>query len=102
MKRTFILRIAAVCLLLVLQCGQGQIVERTPVATEHAAAAIAETAFLKATNHKITNYSVHARQHTAERWYFQIEGEGAFARPGYHWTVSVDHATGKTEILSGE
>jgi hypothetical protein len=97
-----LLRSMTLCLLLGLQCCGPATAIATPVTTEHSAAAIAEAAFLKDTKHEITDYSVHAGKHTRTEWYFFIDGEGEFLRPGYHWIVIVDRETGNTKILYGE
>jgi hypothetical protein len=88
--------------LLLLEPCRSAGVDKQPVTSEHAAAAIAEAAFLESTGHEVTSYSIHARKHTAKYWWFQIEGKDQFDKPGYHWTVSVDRATGKTKVLSGQ
>ena len=95
-------RVSLICLLLLIESCRAGSTNDVPVTNEHAAAAEAEAAFLATTGHTVTEYSIRARQHTSSQWYFQIEGTGKFARPGYHWTVSVDRETGKTKVLSGQ
>jgi len=100
--RVAVISIASLFLVLVLVACNGDREGNAAVTNEHAAAKIAEAAFLKATNHEITDYSIRAREHTAQQWRFQIEGRGRFERPGYHWSVSVDRVSGNTAVLVGQ
>lgn len=70
--------------------------------TEVTAKKSAEQAFLQITNHEVTKYSIRPLQHTDARWRFLVEGTKEFARPGYHWIVEVDKASGATSVQSGE
>ena len=65
------------------------------------ASAIAEAAFLKHTKHAIGDYSVHPGKHTPTEWHFLVSGEKSCLRPGNHWDVSVNRATGGTTIVDG-
>jgi hypothetical protein len=94
-------RLVMLCLLLGLQCSNAATAIAEPVTNERSAAAIAEAAFLKDTKHEITDYSLHPGKHTRTEWYFFIDGEGKFLRPGNHWIVSVDRKTGSTKIVYG-
>ena len=69
---------------------------------EGAAKKVAEESFITDTGGKITDYSIHALQHTPAQWRFLVEGKGQFARPGYNWLVTVDRQTGKPKVQAGE
>jgi hypothetical protein len=69
---------------------------------ESTASMIAEKAFLDKTKHEITHYSIQPLRHTDAEWRFLFQGTEEFARPGYHWLVTVDKTTGKTSVQSGE
>jgi len=76
-----------------------------PIATECAAAAVAETAFLEETRHRYTTYMITAiaAEHTPSTWTFLIvlgDKENP-PPPGGHYLISVDRATGKTEVTPG-
>ena len=101
MKLLAILRRATLCLLLNLQIDVVARAIDAPIASEQAAAAIAEAAFLKHTKHEIKDYSIHAGKHTDTEWLFYITGEKTFLRPGYHWFVTVNKKTGDTKVEDG-
>jgi hypothetical protein len=71
-------------------------------AQESVASKIAEKAFLDQTKHEITHYSIRPLRHTGAEWHFLVQGTEEFARPGYHWFVTVDKTTGKASVVSGE
>jgi hypothetical protein len=103
MRDTF--RTLLACLLLTLSCWsvfglRAQSVESA--SQESLASKIAEKAFLDRTKHKITYYSIKPLRHTEAEWHFLVQGTEEFARPGYHWFVTVDKTTGKTSVESGE
>jgi hypothetical protein len=74
----------------------------SPIVSEKAAHQIAEKAFLDATMSQVTTYSIQPLGHTLAKWRFVIQGTGDFSRPGYHWLVEIDKATGHSTIKSGE
>jgi hypothetical protein len=63
---------------------------------------LAELAFLEDTKHQIPAYSVEPLQETPSSWSFLVQGNGTFARPGYHWNVEIDKGTGAARVISGE
>jgi hypothetical protein len=67
------------------------------------AAAIAEEAFLSATQHQITLYTISWRGKSTPQWQFYFEqGDEVHPGPdGSHWFVHVDRATGKVQIVPG-
>jgi hypothetical protein len=75
-----------------------------PVVRECVAAAIAERAFLEATKHEITQYSIFSLKHTPTRWYFNILlGNKAHPAPeGGHYLVAVARTSGKADVRPGE
>jgi hypothetical protein len=75
----------------------------TPITRRCVAAAIAEDAFLKATQHQINPYMISWHGKSAPQWQFYIEqGDDAHPGPdGSHWFVHVDRATGKVEVVPG-
>jgi hypothetical protein len=101
MKLFAIICLVPLCFLLNLQLPVVARATDAPIATEQAAAAIAEAAFLKHTKHRIKDYSVHAGKHTSTEWLFFIDGEKTFLRPGYQWIVTVNRKTGGAEVTDG-
>jgi len=74
-----------------------------PITRRCVAAAIAEEAFLRATEHQIRPYLITSLGPLASRWRFVIE-EGDETHPGpqgAHWFVYVDRLSGKVEIEAG-
>jgi len=63
---------------------------------------IAVAAFKKSTSNEITHYSVELVHEDSEVWKFLIEGTGEYARPGFHWAVTVYRGGGSTKVLRGE
>jgi hypothetical protein len=74
-----------------------------PITSVCVAAAIAEEAFLKATQHKIESYMIYVYRTSGQRWMLLIEqGDDTHPGPdGSHWFVYVDRASGATEIDAG-
>lgn len=70
--------------------------------TEKQAVVAAEAAFIKETEGSVKQYSVTLSSETPAEWLYLIEGQSAFARPGYHWIVRVDKQTLNAEVSSGE
>jgi hypothetical protein len=75
-----------------------------PVVRECVAAAIAERAFLAATKHEITQYSIFSLKHTPTHWYFNIllGNETHLAPEAGHYMIAVARASGKTDVRPGE
>ena len=75
-----------------------------PVTRECVAAAIAEDAFLKVTQHKIDRYMISVfRPSSAQRWALIIEqGDETHPGPdGSHWFVFVVRSSGAAEVVAG-
>jgi hypothetical protein len=76
----------------------------TPITSACVAAAIAEEAFLKATQHKISRYMIFLHEGpSGQRWSLVIE-EGDESHPGpdgSHWFVHVDRSSGMAEVVAG-
>jgi hypothetical protein len=76
-----------------------------PITMECVAAAIAEDAFLRVTEHKIDHYMISVfRPSSSQRWALVIEQGDAATNPGptgSHWFVFVDRSSGATEVVSG-
>lgn len=72
------------------------------VKSETQARRIATKEFEKFTRAKIKKVSVEKFEETTEQWTFRFVGKDEFARPGFHWHVTVDKKTGKAETISGE
>ena len=73
-----------------------------PYPAESHAEKIAVGAFHAYTRGAITQYTITRGPHTAEEWRFFFQGVGPFARPGYHWWVSVRQGTEETHVEAGE
>jgi len=74
-----------------------------PITRRCVAAAVAEGAFLRATEHKINLYMITSLGPSEGRWRFVFE-EGDDTHPGAdgsHWFVYVDCVSGKVEIEAG-
>jgi hypothetical protein len=78
-------------------------VQRLPIVSECAAAAIAERAFLEATHNEEKKYLIFPMDHEAARWYFMIVigDKQNPPPPGGHFMISVERSTGKTEVTPG-
>lgn len=75
-----------------------------PITSACVAAAIAEEAFLKATQqHRIETYMIYVYKPSGQRWMLLIEqGDETHPGPdGSHWFIYVDRASGATEIDPG-
>jgi hypothetical protein len=74
-----------------------------PIERECVAAAIAEAAFLKATQHKISRYFISSLHPSALRWkIWIIEGDETHpGADGAFWQVYVERSSGKVEIVPG-
>ena len=70
--------------------------------TAERAHALAEEAFLKYTERKITAYSIKDVSDGGTEWEFFVQGTKQFARPGYHWLVKVDRESGAASVEAGE
>ena len=80
---------------------------RTPTPISHSldarqAERIAIDTFLKYTAHKVKTYSVKEVTESATEWKFFIQGTKRFARPGYHWLVTVNSKSGAAAVMAGE
>ena len=89
------------CLLLSVQCYGAVPPTTTQLKSERSAARIAKDAFLKKTEYKITEYSMHPCKHTSKEWCFSFQGEKHFLGPGNHWLVTVDRSTGEIKVDEG-
>ena len=79
-------------------------VSRTPpIKRECVAAAIAEAAFLKETQHKVSRYIISSLHPATDRWkIWIIEGdEDHPGADGAFWQVYVERSSGKIEIVPG-
>jgi hypothetical protein len=66
------------------------------------AAEIASKAFKKTTRVDIKKVSVTIGEEAEEYWVFLFMGKEDYARPGFHWLVKVNKATGKADVIPGE
>jgi hypothetical protein len=75
----------------------------TPITSACVAAAIAEDAFLNATQHKIDRYMIFVLGSSGQRWKLVIEqGDETHPGPdGSHWFVYVDRLSGAIEVVAG-
>jgi hypothetical protein len=63
---------------------------------------IARAAFKRSTEKEIIDYSVELVRVDSDAWRFLVKGEGEYARPGFHWLVSVSRLDGSVTIVPGE
>jgi len=85
-----------------IQSAGGLSARPIKVASECAAAAIAEAKFLEFTKHQVRNYRIFPMEHSAAKWSFMIQGlKNKLPDVGYHWMVTVDRATAKAELTPG-
>jgi hypothetical protein len=63
---------------------------------------IARQAFLAHTESTVKSYDIKLLEKNERQIKFFIMGTGEFARPGFHWWVTVDRISGQTEIVNGE
>lgn len=95
--------VAAALFTLTMSCAAaGSSASDAPVTSEAKARQIATAEFEKTTRSTIKKVSIEKFEETKDRWTFRFVGKKEFARPGYHWHVTVDKKTGKTETISGE
>jgi hypothetical protein len=95
--------VAAVMFALMMSCAAvGSSPGDAPVTSEAKARQIATAEFEKTTRSKIKKASIEKFEETKDQWTFRFVGKEEFARPGYHWHVTVDKKTGKAETISGE
>jgi hypothetical protein len=74
-----------------------------PIARACVAAAIAEEAFLRATQHKITQYVISYYEPSKPKWHIWIR-EGDETHPGADgafWQIYVERASGEVELVPG-
>jgi hypothetical protein len=95
------LRVWLLTALLGMQLCSGTIPNSTRVENEQTAKTIATEAFLKNTKHEITEYSVRPCKHSSTEWCFFFQGEKQFFRPGFHWLVTINRATGDVRVDEG-
>ncbi|HUP64325.1 MAG TPA: hypothetical protein VM557_03495 [Thermoanaerobaculia bacterium] len=95
---------------LALGCSGSTVASHSPVTTttseapssEIEARAIAIAAFKKNMSSDILDYSIKLVDASEKAWTFFIEGKGEYARPGFHWLVSVSRNDGSTKVVAGE
>jgi len=69
--------------------------------SESSAKTLATEAFLEASKHEVTEYSIHSCKSTSTEWCFSFIGEKQFLGPGHHWLVFVDQTTGAVKVDEG-
>ena len=84
-----------------IQVCSGTTPTSTRVENEQTAKASATEVFLKKTKHEITEYSVRPCKHSSTEWCFFFQGEKQFFRPGFHWLVTINRATGDVRVDEG-
>jgi hypothetical protein len=94
-------RVWLLTLFLGLQFCSGTTPDSTRAENEQTAKTIATEAFLKDTKHAITEYSVRPCKHSSTEWCFFFQGEKQFFRPGFHWLVTINRATGEVRVDEG-
>jgi hypothetical protein len=86
-----------------VQSGRRTNARPTRVASECAAAAIAEIEFLKFTKNEVTSYRIFLMEQSNAHWSFMVQGvKNGLPDVGYHWMVTVDKATGNAELIPGK
>ena len=62
----------------------------------------AEHAFKVHTNNQVGKYTLSTPKDEGRYWSVFVKGTDEFARPGYHWIVKIDKATGHAQVTPGE